>query len=561
MISFWKSATTSFSSSFRNTTKAHDADQNTHYDSPVLKVLTEMRGTKSNRPVNADVLKTGLSSRTISSVSSRGSSDFSSEQRMQAIGSSPQEVPSDSLKSFFPTIRKLSLRYSKRCPDLRRGHDCPKLSNEEFCSSERGEAFIQFSDLSLYEIVGEGTFGTVYRARLKKNGALVALKILKPKSSFVKSVPANELSSTYRSIQKSFISEINLLGSVGDHPNIISLYGQSQDQRMCVLEIACCDLFQLVRAARRSLPLAIAHSIAHGVLSGVAHLQQIGIIHQDLKSSNILLDEHGQAKVCDFGLAAKMKGKAAVKVDREIITLWYRAPELLMGCASYDTRVDDWAVGCILLELLIGGVAFPGNPSDTCACDCRRHLNFNRDQLGRVFKLLGTPTVAAADMACQPHFALWPSVPPRLSEFIADRCADRAAPSSPTAAPSAAASLPAWTAAITALLTINRGARISCAAALKLPLFQHSPLLRPAAPLPPKRVSSAGSSPSPRSSAAHFFQPFAGPALRFRKAPRPPPRSPRDGGPQPGASAAAQLLRALKGDTAQEGPERLPLKS
>jgi len=79
-------------------------------------------------------------------------------------------------------------------------------------------------------------------------------------------------------------------------------------------------------------------------------------------------------------------------VRREISTLWYRAPELVMGATRYCPKIDEWSVGCIMLEMLVGLCVFPGNAKRVCDCNKASHINYNEDQLSKIFKLLGTPT-------------------------------------------------------------------------------------------------------------------------------------------------------------------------
>jgi serine/threonine protein kinase len=118
-------------------------------------------------------------------------------------------------------------------------------------------------------------------------------------------------------------------------------------------------------------------------------------------------------------------------VRREISTLWYRAPELVMGATCYCPKIDEWSVGCIMLEMLVGLCVFPGNAKRVCDCNKASHINYNEDQLSKIFKLLGTPTDKKflAKMECTEHFDKWPVHPSRLQRTIlnlttAERCAN-----------------------------------------------------------------------------------------------------------------------------------------
>jgi serine/threonine protein kinase len=92
----------------------------------------------------------------------------------------------------------------------------------------------------------------------------------------------------------------------------------------------------------------------------VEYLHGVQIVHRDLKPANILIFQDMTAKVGDFGMARDFSRNARMAVGREICTLWYRAPELLMGAHSYTAKIDEWAVGCLALEMLCGQNAMPG---------------------------------------------------------------------------------------------------------------------------------------------------------------------------------------------------------
>jgi len=112
------------------------------------------------------------------------------------------------------------------------------------------------------------------------------------------------------------------------------------------------------------------------LLAGVAHLHENWILHRDLKTSNLLYNNKGILKVADFGLARDY-GSPLKSYTQPVVTLWYRAPELLLGTKTYTTAIDMWSVGCIFAELITKEPLFPG----------RSEL----DQLDKVFKMLGTP--------------------------------------------------------------------------------------------------------------------------------------------------------------------------
>ena len=118
-------------------------------------------------------------------------------------------------------------------------------------------------------------------------------------------------------------------------------------------------------------------NIMKQLLLGISVLHDNFIIHRDLKTSNILLNRKGVLKICDFGMARVFDIKSNI-MSQEVVTLWYRPPEILLGQKNYTSSVDLWALGCILSELITSEVLFSGKSE--------------LDQLIKIFSLLGTPT-------------------------------------------------------------------------------------------------------------------------------------------------------------------------
>ena len=168
--------------------------------------------------------------------------------------------------------------------------------------------------------------------------------------------------------------EIKLLRAL-HHPNIISLLHTSlnttQREVDLVYDYAEHDLADIIRHHRttqRPIDHRCIKSIVHQLLQGLSFLHSNWIIHRDIKPANLLIMgadntlEHGRLKIADFGLARIVQSPIrTLDKDGEVVTIWYRAPELLLGSKHYTRAVDVWAVGCIMYELLALQPAFPGD--------------------------------------------------------------------------------------------------------------------------------------------------------------------------------------------------------
>lgn len=217
--------------------------------------------------------------------------------------------------------------------------------------------------------ISEGTYGVVYRARNKATGEICALKKVK----LEKETDGFPLTS---------IREINILLSLSQHPNIVNVseivVGYSLDAVFMVMEYADHDLRSVMKdRMKQPFTTAEVKCLMLQLLSGVAYLHDNWVIHRDLKTSNILYTNRGQLKICDFGLA-RQYGSPLKPYTHMVVTLWYRAPELLLGGRLYSTAVDVWSIGCIMGELLCKQPLFAGKSELA--------------QLDLIFKTLGSPT-------------------------------------------------------------------------------------------------------------------------------------------------------------------------
>lgn len=120
------------------------------------------------------------------------------------------------------------------------------------------------------------------------------------------------------------------------------------------------DLRTLMDEMPHPFHLSEVKTIMKQLLSAIATMHEHWIIHRDIKSSNLLLSNSGEIKVADLGLARRLGEPSSGKLTPVVVTLWYRAPELLLGATDYSWPIDLWSAGCIFAELLIGKPIFPG---------------------------------------------------------------------------------------------------------------------------------------------------------------------------------------------------------
>lgn len=170
------------------------------------------------------------------------------------------------------------------------------------------------------------------------------------------------------------------------HENIVSLYDviHTENKLMLVFEYMDKDLKKYMDSytntstgVRGSLEPATIKSFMWQLLRGIAFCHDNRVLHRDLKPQNLLINNHGQLKLADFGLARAF-GIPVNTFSNEVVTLWYRAPDVLLGSRTYNTSIDIWSAGCIMAEMFTGRPLFPGTT--------------NEDQLLKIFRLMGTPS-------------------------------------------------------------------------------------------------------------------------------------------------------------------------
>ncbi|XP_068670121.1 cyclin-dependent kinase 5-like [Montipora capricornis] len=215
------------------------------------------------------------------------------------------------------------------------------------------------------EKIGEGTYGTVFKAKHKETHEIVALKRVR-------------LDEDEEGIPSSALREICILKEL-KHKNIVRLHDVMHSERRLTLVFEYCDqdLKKYFDSCQGEVDPAVVKSFMFQLLRGLAFCHSCNVLHRDLKPQNLLINKDGELKLADFGLARAF-GIPVRCYSAEVVTLWYRPPDVLMGAKLYSTSIDMWSAGCIFAEIANGGrPLFPGSDVD--------------DQLRRIFKVLGPP--------------------------------------------------------------------------------------------------------------------------------------------------------------------------
>lgn len=284
------------------------------------------------------------------------------------------------------------------------------------------------------EFLGEGQFATVYKARDVDTENIVAVKKIKIGSR----------QEAQDGINRTALREIKLLQEL-HHKNLIGLldvFGHMSNVSL-VFDFMDTDLEVIIKDNTIILTTANIKAYLIQTLQGLEYLHLNWILHRDLKPNNLLVNASGVLKIGDFGLA-KLYGSPNRINTHQVVTRWYRAPELLFGAKQYGTCIDMWAVGCILAELLLRVPFFPGE-SDL-------------DQLTKIFSVFGNPNEDN-----------WPGIK-SLSDYIEFK----PFPSIPlknifTAAGDDLLEI------LDALLKLNPIARVNCTECLQMSFFSNKP--------------------------------------------------------------------------------------
>ena len=214
-------------------------------------------------------------------------------------------------------------------------------------------------------MLGKGAYGKVYKARSNLTGEVVAMKR-------TKFDPQEE------GVPSTAIREIALLKELS-HENVVKLLDVffSTNELMIVFEFVETDLKKYMRSLGRKLSPAIVKSFWFQLCRGIEFCHRHRIVHRDLKPENLLIESRQRLKIADFGLA-RVYSVPVQKYTHEVVTVWYRAPEILLGMVFYSMPVDLWSIGCVVAEMATGSPLFAGD-----------------SEIGTIFQIfmkLGTPS-------------------------------------------------------------------------------------------------------------------------------------------------------------------------
>ncbi|XP_072481971.1 cyclin-dependent kinase 16 isoform X11 [Notamacropus eugenii] len=261
---------------------------------------------------------------------------------------------------------------------------------------------IGFGKLETYvklDKLGEGTYATVYKGKSKLTDNLVALKEIRLEHE--EGAPCTAIregagggggegitalrSSGPGTPYPSSPSRLPLISPTVSllkdlkHANIVTLHDiiHTDKSLTLVFEYLDKDLKQYLEDCGNVINMHNVKLFLFQLLRGLAYCHRQKVLHRDLKPQNLLINERGELKLADFGLA-RAKSIPTKTYSNEVVTLWYRPPDILLGSTDYSTQIDMWGVGCIFYEMATGRPLFPGSTVE--------------EQLHFIFRILGTPT-------------------------------------------------------------------------------------------------------------------------------------------------------------------------
>ncbi|KAG8626439.1 hypothetical protein KVT40_005384 [Elsinoe batatas] len=256
-----------------------------------------------------------------------------------------------------------------------------------------------------YDVVGfisSGTYGRVYKAKTRGSTGK-SLPTSNPDRKEIRTEvyaikkfkPDKEGELQYTGISQSAIREMALCTELS-HENVIHLVEIILESKciFMIFEYAEHDLLQIVhwhtQHPRTPIAASALRSIMYQLLDGLLYLHRNWVMHRDLKPANIMVTWSGRIKIGDLGLARLFQKplQPLFSGDKVVVTIWYRAPELLLGTRHYTPAIDLWAVGCIFAELMSLRPIFKGEEAKQ---DSKKTVPFQRNQMCKIAEILGLP--------------------------------------------------------------------------------------------------------------------------------------------------------------------------
>uniref|UniRef100_A0ABK0L6L0 Cyclin-dependent kinase 12 n=1 Tax=Rattus norvegicus TaxID=10116 RepID=A0ABK0L6L0_RAT len=264
---------------------------------------------------------------------------------------------------------------------------CPRYGERRQTESDWGKRCVDKFDI--IGIIGEGTYGQVYKAKDKDTGELVALKKVRldnEKEGF----PITAIREIKILRQLVHQSVVNMKEIVTDKQDALD-FKKDKGAFYLVFEYMDHDLMGLLESGLVHFSEDHIKSFMKQLMEGLDYCHKKNFLHRDIKCSNILLNNSGQIKLADFGLARLYNSEESRPYTNKVITLWYRPPELLLGEERYTPAIDVWSCGCILGELFTKKPIF--------------QANLELAQLELISRLCGSPCPAVwPDVIKLPYF-------------------------------------------------------------------------------------------------------------------------------------------------------------
>lgn len=250
----------------------------------------------------------------------------------------------------------------------------------------------QVKNYRIIDLVGEGAYGKVYKV-IDDKDQIYALKSLKLNQQDKRNI---------ESVQR----EIETLKKL-KHPNIVDLIDFIQEDSHIYLIIGYMDMDLKMFLSRNQskISMSFLKTVTRQIVEGLKCIHDNKILHRDIKSSNILLDSKENVKISDFSLSRCSDTTGKGIYTQEIVSLWYRAPEILLGNSNYSSAIDIWSLGVLLVEIATKYCPFIGDGE--------------LSQLFEIFKILGTPSPQYFQIYCNnfPDLNV-PRYSNKLAEYI-----------------------------------------------------------------------------------------------------------------------------------------------